>query len=298
MISPRQLSAAVREAVETAERAGSLVPLATSIHVIHAGGIDFTVRVADDWRKKPAAGGASPGAGGNPFLPPFEPGLHVCDLSTTHTVLLNKFPVLDEHLLIVTREYASQVGSLTDADFAAALHMLHAGDGLVFYNGGPEAGASQPHRHLQWAPLPLGPVGERLAVRPWLTSALLEDGIGHNPDLPFPHAVARMPSAWWSRQPDDHGAALRRLYLRLWAHLGEDATGSVQPGPFNLLSTREWVWLVPRTRDGVEGLSVNALGFAGCLLAGDAQRLAHLRRIGPLDLLTAVCPGSRGGIPA
>ena len=38
----------------------------------------------------------------NPFLP-YDPDLVVADISDTHVALLNKFNVIDHHLLIVTR---------------------------------------------------------------------------------------------------------------------------------------------------------------------------------------------------
>ena len=42
------------------------------------------------------------------------------------------------------------------ADFDALARGLAAIDGLAFYNGGTVAGASQPHKHLQLVPVPLG----------------------------------------------------------------------------------------------------------------------------------------------
>lgn len=266
------------------------MPLATEIHTIDDGGVEFVVRVAREWPRKPSGSdaAATAGAGEDPFLPPYEPDLFVTDLTVTHAVLLNKFPVLADHLLLVTRHYESQTAPLTVADFEAMLTALSLVDGLAFYNGGREAGASQPHRHLQLVPLPLGPGSRCLPVEPWFESVPMNGATAVNPDLPFPHAFAPMP-AEWLEEPAASAPAARALYWALWTRLGHEADGTdQQPMPFNLLATRQWIWLVPRRREGVAGLSVNALGFAGGLLAGDEQRYERLREIGPLNLLARV----------
>ena len=54
----------------------------------------------------------------NPFLPP-EPALTVAPLGDKHLVVLNKFPVIDRHLLIVTPEFEDQSTPLDSADFNA-----------------------------------------------------------------------------------------------------------------------------------------------------------------------------------
>lgn len=274
-----------------ADRRGALVPLATRVHTIADGGIEFVVRVAERWRDKPRAnepGKTAAQQPSDPFLPPYERALYVGAISATHVGLLNKYPVLDAHLLLVTRAFEEQTAALTAADCAALLRGLYEIDGLAFYNGGPEAGASQPHKHLQLVPLPLGPGALPLPSQPWLEAAhLADDGVGRNPELPFAHAVARMPADWLAA-PEASGSALRALYRRMWAFLGEDAQAPGQPRPFNLLATRDWIWLVPRRREGVAGLSVNALAYAGALLAGDDARLERLRAMGPLGLLAQV----------
>jgi ATP adenylyltransferase len=38
----------------------------------------------------------------DPFLPPFEEGLFINELSETHSLLFNKFQVCKEHVLVVT----------------------------------------------------------------------------------------------------------------------------------------------------------------------------------------------------
>ena len=101
-----------------------------------------------------SAAEASPGPRRNPFLP-YEDALYVAAITPTHVALLNKFPVQDDHLLIVTRAFAPQEALLDADDFLALAACLAEVDGLAFYNAGEVAGASQPHKHLQLVPLPL-----------------------------------------------------------------------------------------------------------------------------------------------
>ena len=54
----------------------------------------------------------------NPFLP-YDEELFVADLSDTHVALLNKYNVLDHHLLLVTRAFEEQESLLTRGDFEA-----------------------------------------------------------------------------------------------------------------------------------------------------------------------------------
>ena len=58
--------------------------------------------------------------------------------------------------------------------------------------------------------------------------------------------------------------------------------------PYNLLVTRQWLLMVPRSQEFFEGISINALGFAGALLVKDAAQLAILRKHGPMTALQRV----------
>ena len=58
--------------------------------------------------------------------------------------------------------------------------------------------------------------------------------------------------------------------------------------PYNLLLCRRWMLLVPRRREDFDGVSVNALGFAGSLLVPDREHLERLRRAGPGQALRSV----------
>lgn len=272
----------VRSRADAARRSGALRPVVTRMAYIRDGGIEFAVRVAGGLKDKEAAGRGDH-RHVNPFSPP-EPELVVAGLSPTHYCLLNKFNVIDDHLLVATHRFVDQRAPLGLADFDALAACMRGRASLGFYNAGREAGASQAHRHLQVVPLPLAPDGPGLPA---------ESLIGHprpggpperRDGLPFPHALI-------GTAPDAGARAVRDAYLAVLEATGlRPAAGSGWLPPYNLLVDRQWMMLVPRARDEVDGIPVNALGYAGSLLVRDEAGLARLRRAGPLNVLArAAC---------
>ncbi len=73
----------------------------------------------------------------------------------------------------------------------------------------------------------------------------------------------------------------------------QDWDHSDRPKPYNLLVTRRWMLFVPRAVERHGSISVNALGFAGSLLARDEDELEVIRNRGPLRILEAVGVGER-----
>lgn len=244
--------------------AGALEPIDTEAVVVEDGGLRFLVRVAKALARKAAADATRPGSS-NPFLPP-DPALTVCPVPPAHLAVLNRFNVVPQHLLLVTRAFEEQDELLEPGDFEALWTCLGEVDGLGFYNGGAAAGASQRHKHLQLVPLPVGAGPGRTAL----------DAAVARRQLPFPGALAPF---------EADPAAAHARYLALLEQVQRRRPGA----PYNLLVTREWMLVVPRTREAAWGISMNALGFAGSLFVRDEAGLETVQRLGPLALLRSVC---------
>ncbi|MDP7114632.1 MAG: DUF4922 domain-containing protein [Myxococcota bacterium] len=281
----------VRRATRRGLDSGALWSIPTTAEVIEDGGVAFGVRLVDNLRRKGRARwNAATEAGGrpgNPFLP-YDEELYVAHVGDTHVCLLNKFNVLDHHLLIVTAGFEDQRTLLTEADLHALWSCMAEVDGLGFYNGGAEAGASQPHKHLQLAPFPLVPGGGAgTPVDGILEGACTTGGIHRSEALPFVHAAVRLDDL--SADADAAAPALRERYLDLLDHVGRAPDRSAplphQTGPYNLLLTRRWMLAVARAEEFFETLSLNALAFAGGLLVKDDIELARVREVGPMALL-------------
>jgi ATP adenylyltransferase len=290
-----------RHVTETSERAlqsGALLPIPTAHEFVADGGIEFLVRIVTNLarkQKRDAPLTAPTHASRNPFLP-YDPTLYVADASESHVCLLNKFNVVDHHLLIVTKQFQSQDAPLNLADFSALGTCMAEYEGLGFYNAGQVAGASQAHKHLQLVPLPLAPRGPAVPVEPLLDNAERQGEVARCTKLPFPHALGRLEP----RPADGPERAAERslsLYRAMMKAIGLTA-GTSRTGNYNLLITRRWMLLVPRYVETVESASLNALAFAGALLVRDARQLERLRRRGPMAALARAATPPNGAAPA
>jgi len=282
--APGTLWTRVQATTERALACGALQPIPTDSEYLDDGGIRFLVRILRHLAGKPrraSAGAPLAAARPNPFLP-FEPAMYVADASPTHVCLLNKFNVVERHLLLVTRAFEDQETPLTRRDFEALWTCLAEGEGLGFYNSGAIAGASQPHRHLQLIPLALDPAGAPLPIASRIDLESAPGVVGRMETLPFAHAIAALDA---DRFADVQQAAALTcdLYRRLLDAIGVawPAAGERFARAYNLLLTRRWLLAVPRTRECYQSISCNALAFAGAWLVRDRPQLELLQRAGP-----------------
>lgn len=300
MLKPGILLTRIKEQTDYAIASGALQSIATECEFVSEANIDWLVRILaniarkDEAKKQQEKKADKSGKEFNPFLP-YEKDLFVGNISESHLCLLNKFNVVDRHLLIVTREFEDQENWLTLADFTAMWVCLAEFDGLAFYNGGKIAGASQKHKHLQIVPLPLLPdrpnIQAKIPLEPLFSSATFKGSVGAIADLPFVHGFARCDRDWVN-SPVDAAIATLECYHTLLSAVGlrtdENDKSHKQSGPYNLLATREWMLIVPRSQEYFHGISVNSLGFAGALLVRNAQQMQLLKETGPMTVLKNV----------
>lgn len=264
----------VQKATQRALANGALQPIETQTILLDSDGVRFVVRAVSSLARKDQARYA---AVATDPLGDYDPALFVVDLAPSHYVLLNRFPVLAGHVLLATRRFERQERLLTVEDFAALISCLIDVDGLGFYNGGIEAGASQLRKHLQFVPLPLAPESS--------DEVPMERLLGGGSRLAFTHAFARTAT-------QANASMLHALYRELLDRCGifgvADEEGEVQSAPYNLLVRRSWMLVVPRSRACFESISVNGLGFAGSLFVRSQEDLDRVRAVGPMRVLRAV----------
>ena len=108
--------------------------------------------------------------------------------------------------------------------------------------------------------------------------------------LPFDHAITRI--TWdESDSPSQVARATLGSYRDMLKAVGADVRGdgdSGSPTPYNLLVTRHWMFLVPRSRECFASISLNALAFAGTLLVHDELQLEKLKENGAMTALRHV----------
>ena len=279
---------------EFARECGALKSIETEYHLIQQQDISFIVRTLANITRKEQASKKQhqqenkTGKRVDPFLP-YEEDLFVGDLSPSHICLLNKFNVVDNHLLIVTRDFEEQTDLLNLQDFEALCRCLQEIDGLAFFNGGKTAGASQRHKHLQLLPLPFLPDVVNLPIELAIAKITFNNSLGKLDSFSFRHGVA----TWdLSAQNSVEASAevMLQKYHALLKYVGFEVEPQTQqqPGSYNFLAAREWMAIVPRSRESFQNISINSLGFAGSLFVRDRHALQTLQKLTPLKLLTEV----------
>ncbi|MBW4444409.1 MAG: phosphorylase [Plectolyngbya sp. WJT66-NPBG17] len=273
------------EQTQSALSCGALLSIPTRHEFIEQAGAQFLVRTVTNLIRKEASDlkqkqeEATTGKPIDPFLP-YDRDLFVIDISDTHVCLLNKFNVVDHHLLIITRAFEEQEALLTLNDFTAMQACLSEVDGLAFYNAGSVAGASQRHKHLQLVPFPF--IEEiRLPIDPFIHTVNSRDRITVIPEFPFVHAFTKLDRTNTAEQLLDR-------YSELLDTVGIQPHQIMQSAPYNFLATREWMLIVPRSQAEYSEIAVNSLAFAGAFLVKNPEQLETLKQLRPLNFLNNV----------
>jgi ATP adenylyltransferase len=178
-------------------------------------------------KPKPQKDKAAPSKKPDPFEnPPAE--LLTADVPTTkpsHLLVLNKFPVIENHFILATKTNKQQTHVLEQDDLEITYACLRAWENeesrekeqrlFAFFNSGQHSGASQPHRHLQflpvesmkdeqqaseWVPLidlilsgpPLAGSSERADTGTEISGRPHE--VLRHPAIPFTHFAVRLPA--------------------------------------------------------------------------------------------------------
>ena len=283
LLEPGTLWKSIQETTELALQSGALKSIPTELEIIEQVGIKFVIRILANLNRKEAdkekqeQQTSRTGKEFNPFLP-YEKDLFVADISDTHVCILNKFNVVDFHLLIITRSFEEQESLLTLEDFTAMWTCLGEFEGLVFYNGGKLAGASQRHKHLQIVPFS----ETDIPISPLLKTAKLENDMGTIQEFPFLHAFTNL------YRGESPKVTLEKYHTLLQKMGIKPLENNLQSGAYNLLITQKWMLIVPRKQEEIEGISINSLGFAGALLVKNQQQMELVKNIKPMEILSKV----------
>ncbi len=274
---------------------GALLPIPTESEFIEDNGIRFFVRILSGLRLKDEARkqqqeNSITGNLVNPFLP-YDKDLFVADISETHVAILNKFNVVEHHLLIITRDFECQETLLNLQDFRALWICMAEYNSLGFYNAGEAAGASQRHKHLQIVPLPIASEGPEVPIEPLLIKAVFKGDFATVPAFRFLHVLVRL-NPEVAQSPMNAAEKTFELYCGMLRRVGMTCPDSEglkrQSGPYCLLVTRKWMLLIPRSREFFDSISINSLGFAGALLVRNREQMEMVKIFGPMNMLRDV----------
>ncbi|EIW73171.1 hypothetical protein M231_07447 [Tremella mesenterica] len=224
-----------------------------------------------------------------PFKPPYVPELYVGCLEGLEgesgmSVLLNKYSVLPEHILLCPQTHEPQSLPPTPHQIALAYTILLAASRhpakprrmLAFYNGGVGAGASQSWRHIQLVDVVRPPVED------WFAGVKFErkDQPIIHPSLPYLHIIHPLPDHQQIPYPlseeqagylvDELAPPLMKCFDLMFDSIRRGQGN--KDGGWNLLMTLDHLHLIPRSAPsfplptGHEALELNSLGYAGMML--------------------------------
>jgi ATP adenylyltransferase len=223
----------------------------------------------------------------NPFANP-EPQLTVVPSygpNDEFTLVYNKFPVVPYHFMMITKEFASQNSPLTPTELMSVYSILNGLEKdhpdkkwFSFYNCGPESGASQPHKHVQFMTLPenFRSYAEQLSnespgfIPTTSREPLQKDG------LPHAHFVGVFPDLEQLTE-DDLSMYFTALLQRTLTVLRENESSHIS---YNFIMTTKYMLMVPRSKAKYNDLGINSCGVLGLVLCKNSELLAMVKETG------------------
>lgn len=243
----------------------------------------------------------------NPFENP-DRELVVAEIpaaSPTHVLVLNKFPVIQDHFILATKAYKEQTHKLDEDDVFLTHQCLKAWESDVggspslsrrrlyaFFNSGEHSGASQPHRHIQFIPVESMRRQERRGSSDWkmlidLAAAETVDhqgsaGFASQHRVPFALYVKKLPRNVSSEQLYEaynelYDAALATV-MRYVKDSGDESVlfhsdAGALPISYNLAMTTEAMAICPRRCEGTTlkdsgDVQTDMVALNGTLLSG------------------------------
>ncbi|CAL9731578.1 protein Apa1p [Monosporozyma unispora] len=198
-------------------------------------------------------------------------------------LVLNKFPVMPNHTLLITNPYKDQRTSLTPQDLIKCYTLLKTMNttqdekNFIIYNSGPASGSSQNHKHLQLLQFPNGfiPFQDKLCnnKNPFIPTKGLEPL--QDKFVSFAHFVIPLPSSPTQDDLMDCYIALLQYILPFFNNWNNP---TIHPS-YNVILTENWMCLVPRSNIRAKSLPVgfNSIGYTGLIMIKQEDTLNQIK---------------------
>ncbi|KAF5321575.1 hypothetical protein D9619_001543 [Psilocybe cf. subviscida] len=234
----------------------------------------------------------------DPFAPPYNENLYVAELKDEESnedfvILLNKYSVVPQHFLMVTKDFKSQGSPLMPSELVQTYLLLSAARKtgkkfFAFYNCGDNSGASQAHKHIQFIPLAEGEDGPPVEVLAKKAQISFPDRPFSLQQLSYANHCYRFPSGLADFSPDQLEGVMADAFLKLLdlaiSTIRHDPDYPVGNPSYNVVITLDHMHIIPRRQENYilesngEKVSVNALGFAGMLLVKSDEEMEDVKR--------------------
>ncbi|KAK4667855.1 uncharacterized protein QC764_704070 [Podospora pseudoanserina] len=217
------------------------------------------------------------------------------DVGLGHYMIFNKFCAARPHYLLLTQNgHRRQHESLNFDDFGTLWGVLSvlnkdweakkpgARRYMGMFNCGIDSGCSRLHKHMQVLAVP-----DEAEFGLWPDSA--------SKCIPFKYykhdidgrldELSREREAW-ERYFEFTAAAQEALMKAGYIPNAPDGVDATEIVPHNIILTREWLLVIPRTQAGMNGADANAAGYLGMVWVSDEGRMRKWTDQGPVELLT------------
>ena len=232
----------------------------------------------------------------DPFLPPFDNGVFIMNLSKTHSLIFNKYMVTRNHLLVITKIFEAQTDTLTENDLFETYNVMKLHSAFAFFNSDEKSGASQKHKHLQILPLAnfqTTYISKILEVVNEIDKDALEiDSSAQVSFLFFPffekykYCLAKFREYNpFLESPDEYKKYLYAVYTKCRKRLNiENKNNS-----FNLIFGKNWMFLVLRKKEKFNNVvSLNCLACLGSILTSNVEKFENLKNLKPNDVFDEI----------
>ncbi|AMD19483.1 HCL668Cp [Eremothecium sinecaudum] len=238
-------------------------------------GLKYVVSFAEHLQKKPERGDKA-----LEKVDPFanvEPDLTVLEsVNDDYRLVLNRYPVTPEHILLITKDFKPQTSALSPKDLMTGYKLLDKLDDdeqrfMLFYNCGANSGSSVDHKHLQLMRMPekftafqdMLCKGEQHFI-PGPQKEPLQDK-----RVSFSHYVLPLPEEAVKVTEDllamSYVAVLQRAltHFQNWAADKPDLETA-----YNFIMTKQWICIVPRSKPASEEYRIgfNSTAYLGLVL--------------------------------
>lgn len=215
-------------------------------------------------------------------------------VKNVYKLILNKFPIVPYHSLLVTNSYKDQYELLTSYDLNLSIQIICQLNKsytnecnknnvrfMMIFNSGPFSGSSLNHKHLQLIKLPSNLVTfQDVLIK---KNNVVSDREAFEPlkdeTKQFAHFVLPIDNSKLD-DPTYLFKCYMVLYNKITLFFSADQINKLKERSYNLLLTQHWICLVPRKQIKAKSLSIgfNSVGFAGLIFVKDKGHLIEIKK--------------------
>jgi ATP adenylyltransferase/5',5'''-P-1,P-4-tetraphosphate phosphorylase II len=252
----------------------------------------------------------------DPFAPPIKEDVLITENFfelNEHRLLLTKFPLFKEQVLLVSRDFKSQYQHLTFENMRDIILLINLINGCGFFNGGEKSGASQPRKHLQAFPYKSFPEkNNNFGIFNYIKNLdnlseinlKLDDKIGNFyhikkfKDENIEHVLFKFDEKMTNLMKDNEKANITgeiclKIYYILCEYLNlyedEKSDNNKISHDFSFLITQEFIFIVKRKDHDIfineeykkknEIINLNSLAFFFIVVSRDPNQIEDLKKM-------------------